>query len=161
MLRSPPSELNDRICACLDLYPCRILFIHRDAETASRASRVGEIRRALEQAGVQGPTYCCVVPVRMTEAWLLFNEIAIRRAAGNPAGEIRIELPPSPESLPDPKRVLHDLIRTASGLSASRRKSLPVHAAVHRVAELITDYSPLRNLTAFAEMEWDLMPVLP
>jgi hypothetical protein len=35
----------------------------------------------------------CVVPVRMMEAWLLIDEMAIRRVAGNPNGRIPIELP--------------------------------------------------------------------
>jgi hypothetical protein len=156
VVRCPRSRLSEQIDDCLELYPCDILFIHRDAEGAERATRVSEIGRAWDEAHEQGTTHCCVVPVRMTEAWLLFNENAIRRAAGNPAGDTPVDLPCSPDRLPNPKSALHELIRTASGLNARRRKSLDVHAAVHRVAELITDYSPLRKLSAFAEMEREL-----
>ena len=35
----------------------------------------------------------CVVPIRMTESWLLISEPAIRRAASNPRGREVIHLP--------------------------------------------------------------------
>lgn len=34
-----------------------------------------------------------VIPVRMTEAWLLGHELSIRSAAGNPNGSENLELP--------------------------------------------------------------------
>src|SRR4051812_26771422 len=41
-LRRPPVGLTARIETALDLYPCDLLFIHRDAETAPREQRVAE-----------------------------------------------------------------------------------------------------------------------
>lgn len=104
----------------------------------------------------------CVVPVRMQEAWLLCDEAALRAAAGNPHGKEILELPPvvQLESLPDPKRLLHDLLRQASGLGAKRRKRFPVQERTHRLADLIEDFSPLRTLPAFARLEADLVSVL-
>jgi len=53
------------------------------------------------------------VPVRMTEAWLLFDEAAIRRAAGCPNGSMPLELPSlkTSEDIPDPKTILHEALR--------------------------------------------------
>lgn len=34
-LRLPPKTLPERVVAALDLYPCDILFVHRDAEKES------------------------------------------------------------------------------------------------------------------------------
>ncbi|HUT94205.1 MAG TPA: hypothetical protein VMY37_32390 [Thermoguttaceae bacterium] len=102
-----------------------------------------------------------VVPVRMTEAWLLFDEKAIRRAAGNPNGTDPLQVPVrQAEDIPDPKAVLHEALRTASGLSGRRRQKFNVRDAVHRVGEYIDDFSPLRRLSAFQRLEEDLATVL-
>ena len=45
-LPEPPGGLEDRIQRALDLHPCDLLFIHRDAERDSRESRAAEIREA-------------------------------------------------------------------------------------------------------------------
>jgi hypothetical protein len=65
-----PQGLPGRITRALDLYPCELLFVHRDAEGASRIARVQEITAAL--GSISTPAVC-VVPVRMQEAWLLFS----------------------------------------------------------------------------------------
>jgi len=42
-LRKPPKTLSLRIIQSLELYPCDLLFIHRDAEREPRENRVAEI----------------------------------------------------------------------------------------------------------------------
>jgi hypothetical protein len=68
----------------------------------------------------------------MQEAWLLFNEGALREAAGNPRGSVALELPrvTSLEGIPNPKETLHHLLREASGLSGRRKKSVPVSVCI-------------------------------
>lgn len=70
--------------AALALYPCDLIFIHRDAERQPPDLRRSEIVRALqevENSDAQRPPAICVIPVRMQKAWLLFDELAIRKAA--------------------------------------------------------------------------------
>jgi hypothetical protein len=89
----------------------------------------------------------------MTEAWLLFDERAVRFASGNPYGHAPLELPvKSPEKVADPKAMLHDALRAASGLKGRRLRSLNVSQTVYRVAEYIDDFSPLQTVPAFAEL---------
>ena len=85
-LPRPPRELHERIRESVRLYSCDLLFVHRDAEAISLEVRLNEIRQAVLNARVENETstVVCVVPVRMTEAWLLFDIDAIRQAAGNP-----------------------------------------------------------------------------
>jgi hypothetical protein len=157
-LRDPPRGLVDRILASLELYPCDLLFVHRDAESVQFETRKKEIERALLEAAAPPtvlPPAVCVVPVRMQEAWLLIDERAIRTAAGNPRGTQEITLPPigQIEGLPYPKDVLHESLRAASGLSPRRRKKFDVRAAARRVTEITTDFSKLRQLSAFRALE--------
>ena len=161
-LPDPPKGLVNRMETALRLYPCDLLFVHRDAEGQPVEERRSEISEAWASVGsseeTPSPKVVPVVPVRMMEAWLLVDEQAIRTAAGNPNGSEALDLPPLPrlEDLPDPKTVLFDCLREASGLSGVRRKRYRPHAAVHRVAQLQTEIGPLRDLEAFRRLETDL-----
>jgi hypothetical protein len=155
-LQVPPKKLPDRIKVTLDLYETNLLFVHRDAERESIEMRKREIMSALH--GMATPPAVCIVPVRMQEAWLLFDERAIRSAAGNPNGAMQLQLPSadSIESLPDPKDRLYALIRDASGRSGTRLKKLKPYQCVHRISESIDDFSPLRALPALQSLEQEL-----
>jgi hypothetical protein len=144
----------------VEIYNPDLLFIHRDAENQSFKKRKKEIADAL--AGLTNPPSVCVVPVRMSEAWLLFDERAIRRAAGNPNGRMPLLLPNirTVESLPDPKEVLFSLIREASGLSETRQKKLRARKLAHLVSRSIGDFGSLRTLSAFQALEMELSSVI-
>ena len=157
------SDLAGRIARAIDLYPCDILFVHRDAELASPDQRRAEIHAALQSVSV--PTTTVLIPVisvRMQEAWLLFDEAAIRSAAGNPNGSMEIGLPQlrNIENETNPKSMLHNALRTASGLSGRRLRKMHVHQAALRVADFIDDYSPLCQVPAFSKLEADLRHAL-
>jgi hypothetical protein len=140
--------LTARIPRALQLYPCDILFVHRDAEGESLDFRMAEI-----EAAVGALHTCCIpiVPVRMTEAWLLSDEMAIRSAAENRNGRIPLHLPPKRnwESVNDPKRVLFDSLVTASEKSGRALSKFNPNRQRTLVAERTTDFSSLRGLPSF------------
>ena len=159
-LPRPPQTLYERILTAINLFPCNLLFIHRDAEGENPDHRYEEIRNALKEAAVkdiQTPAIC-VVPVRMTEAWLLINESAIRLAAGNPNGTKPLNLPDLSiiEQIQNPKEQLSDILRKASGLRGRRLKAFNMAESRIRVTELIDDFSPLHELKAFQRLEEDI-----
>ena len=161
-LSSPPGrKLRDRILTSIELYPCDLLFVHRDAERMSHNRRVAEIQGEIAKIPIATPAIC-VVPVRMTEAWLLFDEAALRRAAGNPNGTNPLRLPNMTrvEQIPDPKEVLYNILREASGLQGRRQRKLRVAQNAQRITEFIDDFSPLRALPAFRALETDLERLL-
>jgi hypothetical protein len=120
-----------------------------------------EIREHLRDSGSQ-QTAVCVVPVRMQETWLLFDEAALRTAADNPRGRMPLEIPSLKklEDVPDPKDVLWKLLATASGLRPGRLRRFDPTPRIHRLADLIEDFSPLRRLSAFQALEEDLKRLL-
>src|SRR4030042_195645 len=65
--RNRPRTLSDKIRCAMDLYPCDLLFIHRDAERESREKRACEINHAVNEIinSLQVPPRVCVIPVRM------------------------------------------------------------------------------------------------
>jgi len=149
----------------LEFFACDILFIHRDSDNRPPEERKSEIEKAMgqvERTGSSLPGLCCVIPVQMMEAWLLSDESAIRKAAGNPRGREFLNLPRTKalESQPDAKALLHEALKKASGRSGRRLQDLKVTKQVHRVAELIDDFSPLRQLPAFRTLGSELEGVL-
>ncbi|RPI78079.1 MAG: DUF4276 family protein [Desulfobacteraceae bacterium] len=149
----PPQKLWDRIIKTIEYYPCDILFIHRDAEKESLGTRLEEIKNALQEAEKIGFKKIAIpiIPVRMTEAWLLIDEKAIRKASGNPNGRNRIDIPPirELEQLPNPKKILHKLLRTASGLQKRQLKTFDTEHACNRISFFCADFSHLLKLPAF------------
>lgn len=159
-LPRPPKTLPEKITTTLDLYPCDILFIHRDAEKGSFDVRFRQITEAVR--GLNCPPVICVIPVKMQEAWLLFDKEAIRRAAGNPNGLTALNLPRlnKVESLPDPKERLFELILKSSDLKGTRLKKLNLHKCAFLVSQSIADFSPLRSVRAFCAMEETMLATL-
>ena len=155
------NKLDDRITAALDFYPCNLLFVHRDAEAASASARQYEIEAAwTRQPPLSGEQLVTIIPVRMTEAWLLVDEAAIRAASGNPNGSLALDLPKVSklQQLKDPKDVLFEALRVASGLSPGRLKNFSPDARRHRVSELMASSDPpsftvLRALPSFVGLE--------
>ena len=93
-----------------------LVFLHRDANAVGTAVRTKELEKIMSAVHAN-LEWVPVIPVRATEAWLLLDETAIRRVAGNPGGEQPLQLPkPSQvENVSDPAWSA----RAASGSSRS------------------------------------------
>lgn len=118
--------LVDKIRSGLHLAPrYDVLFIHRDADRAGADARYTEIAEAVQQAGCANH-WIGIVPVRMTESWLLLDEAAIRRAAGNPNGRVELDLPSPAEAerMADPKSALQSAILVGAEVQGRRRRAL-------------------------------------
>jgi hypothetical protein len=158
--RPPRISLAVDIVDAAHLYPADLLFVHRDADKRPPDERHKEIALAVDEARRAGfdLPYLAVVPVRMQEAWLLVDETAIRRAAGNPQGTLPLDLPPLDriEDLPDPKTQLHGVLRQASELRGRRLKKFNDGRATQRVAEYLTSFDRLDRLSAFQRLDSEI-----
>ncbi|MFN8345323.1 MAG: hypothetical protein U0X91_09975 [Spirosomataceae bacterium] len=161
ILPHPPgaSDVRNRIERAQEYYPFDILFYHRDAESVDEkiiSQRIQEIHQEITEE--RKKVIVCVVPIKMMETWLLIDREAIKKAAGNRNYNVPIELPSLQklEKVQDPKALLHEILKQVSGRKSRNLKSFNVHAAVHLVGEYIEDYSPLRNLKAFKQLETDV-----
>jgi hypothetical protein len=152
-----PSGLAEKIDLANEIFPCDVLFIHRDSDTNPREDRFEEITRAVGPLHLSVP-HVCVIPVKMLEAWLVLDEDALRFAAGNPNGRVRLQLPPanSVERIADPKNLLFQLLRDASELSGRRLRKFKENSARSLICEYIDDFSHLRTLDSFRAFEADV-----
>jgi len=156
-------DLGIRLRQAHKYFPADLYLVHRDTDTFTYDDRKAEIEAALDGMDCNGRVVC-VIPVRMTEAWLLFDEASIRRAADNVRGRAALTLPTPSEAQrrADPKALLEEKLVIASELSGrrlaqfrsemSRRKSL--------VAQHIDDFSALRRHESFNALEGDLQRVI-
>lgn len=105
-----------------------LLFVHRDADNAGAEARLREIEAGVKQgvgdAPPNGLRHVAVVPVKMTEAWLLLDEAAIRRVVRKPNGNEPLGLPPpaTVEANSDPKEVLRQALLAAVATRGRRRR---------------------------------------
>lgn len=146
-------SLAERLPRVMQLYPCDLLFIHRDAEATAATVRQQEIDLAVKKIANSMP-HICLIPIRMTESWLLLDHQAIRTAAGNPHGKATLQLPAakSVEKLPDPKAKLFEALIVASDRAGRRKRQFKPEAARHRVAELM-NLASLRQVPSFLHAE--------
>ena len=149
----PSGPLRDRVARALALHPCDLLFVHRDADRDLVSRREEEIRAAVRATG--SPTAICLIPVRMTEAWLLVDELAIRRASGNTAVSASLGLPAIGrlEAQADPKGLLFAALEKASELGPHRLRRFDRNQARRQISGFMDDPSVLRKLPSFVHFE--------
>ncbi|MFF3891125.1 DUF4276 family protein [Streptomyces sp. NPDC001914] len=140
-----------------------LVIVHRDADGGSPHKRYEEVAEAVTSEW-SGRPHIAVVPVRALEAWLLLDEAAIRRVAGNPRGRMSLDLPngSAAERITDPKKLLQQTLATASGVSGRRlatfRSRFPRHR--HKLLEALDPYGPVSKLTSWQAFMADLRAAL-
>ena len=156
-------SLSEKIQIVLNQNRHQMVLIHRDQDNSRRSNRLREIEEAekIARANVSAPgeSVCvAVIPVRMTETWLLIDEAALKKAAGFPANKSALDLPKPNrlEGIANPKEKLYELIKDASGLSGRRLKKVRPAQTMHSLAATIKDYSPLDHLSAFQVLRTDI-----
>lgn len=165
------TSLTEKVKQGLDLSAePDLLFIQRDADhhlntpAAGAARRYEEITIAVQSLNHDGP-YVRIIPVRMTEAWLLLNECEIRRVAGKPSGRDDLDLPAvqNIENIADPKRLLEDiLLRAGSPKGIRRKKNFKNNFGEHRrqLIENLPVGGPLDSLDSWVRFRDDTIAAL-
>ncbi|NVM78186.1 hypothetical protein FHW83_004010 [Duganella sp. SG902] len=149
-------SLENRIPAAIKFFPCDILLVHRDEEGQGVEKRLEEINTALDKLDA----ICTpIIPVRMTEAWLLSDEMAIRSAAGNQNGRVDLKLPHKRlwETQLDPKALLLNALCVATEKSGRALKKFSPEKERALVARRTTSFAALRGLKSFDLFEDSLV----
>ena len=135
-----------------------LVFVHRDGETATIQQRLKEFDAVVREDVVP------VVPIRMTEAWLLISADAIAMAADHPGADITLPAIGQLESIANPKDRLEGLLMQAAGNPTGRRRKQFLKSIAERrvnVASLIDDFSPLESLPGFERFQANLRARYP
>ena len=165
-----PGRLAEKISDGLEFSGgCDLLLVHRDAEASRETPSAGperrydEIEGAVRAVGFDGP-YVGIVPVRMTESWLLLDEPTIRDIAGWRSGVTSLNLPAinRVEHVADPKDRLWQALRTASGLAGRHlgRFERDIPALRYQLLEHLPVVGPLEHLPSWVRFRNDLLAAL-
>lgn len=137
-----------------------LVVLHRDADREGREPRLAEISAAARKVMPEVP-HVPVIPIRMTEAWLLLDEAEIRRVAGAPNGKTPLNLPKASrvESVPDPKAMLKETLALASGLKGRKLSTFNDRFSRNRAILLdrIDPEGPIRNVPSWRDFNADLL----
>lgn len=157
---SPGLSVPARLNAVLEVdNTWDILFVHRDAEGQDPNLRFEEVENAVAEIRPDLPAVA-IVPIRMTEAWLLLNEEALRTVAGRPNSTVGLGLPPISriEGHADPKSLLKQALDTASELSGRRLHKFQARFGDHRriLLQRLDLDGPVRQLSAWQTLESSL-----
>jgi hypothetical protein len=133
-----------------------LVIVHRDAEGQTPDERIEEVRAGIRSVSDE-LSFIAVVPIRMTEAWLLVDQGAIRRVAGRPSGSEPLDLPALSdiEQVPDPKTMLRRALETASGARGRRLRAFQrdFGAQRRRLLEALDLTGPVTTLGAWQDLE--------
>ena len=133
--------------------------MHHDAENQDPLERYAEVADAVAQVS-QGLPAVAVVPVRMTEAWLLLDEHNVREVAGRPRSTADLGLPSVSkiESHPDPKSLLREALDIASGIEGRRLQRFQRRFGQHRrtLLQRLDIDGPVQRLSAWQQLESSL-----
>lgn len=136
-----------------------MVVVHRDGDRDGRTARVAEIEKAVTEV-MPGAVHAPVVPIRMTEAWLLLDEQEIRQVAGNPNGKVELQLPSvrRVESIPDPKALLRETLCSASGMNGRRLDKFKQRFPHHRrqLLERIDPAGRIAEVPSWCDFNADL-----
>lgn len=136
-----------------------LLVVHRDADAAGLEERRHEVAVAAS-AHAAGVPVVPVIPIRATEGWLLFDDVAIRHVAGKPRGraDLRLPRPRDVEGEADPKHALRSALVVASESTGRRRGMVVKRFPDHRrqLLERLDRAGPVTRLAAFQQLMRDV-----
>lgn len=164
-LDPPPGfQVSQRLEAVLQFDDrFELVIVHRDSEGQDPGLRYEEIRSGVANVRPEMPTLP-VVPIRMTEAWLLVDEDAIRRIAGRPNGIEPLDLPAlgTVEHVVNPKQVLREALELASGASGRRLRRFrrDFGGQRRRLLEGLDHYGPVSHLAGWQQLEANVLSAL-
>lgn len=140
-----------------------IAVVHRDADNVGSAVRRAEISEAVDSLKYNA-LVVPVVPIRMTEAWLLLDEAAIRMVAGNPRGRTHLDLPKchEVESHADPKKLLSECLLKAADVTGRRRERVAKRFSQNRrqLLERLDRHGAVTELESWKSLVSDIDDVV-
>lgn len=139
--------------------PFDIAVVHRDADNVGWKVRRDEIGQAITLAEIV--CGCIpVIPIRMTEAWLLLDEQEIREVAGNPNGRDILPLPKihEVEGVANPKDLLQGCLLQAASVRGRRRQTATTRFPQHRrqLLERLDMHGPVTRLSSWQMLVKDV-----
>ena len=132
-----------------------ILCVHADADDSSDSVVFNhKIFPAFDAVNNRQDEQICrnlvaVVPIHMTEAWMLADKDLLKDEIGTSKSNVELSIEKAPETYSDPKQIIEDAIRIAKqGLTRRRRHDLAIEELYSQIGQRIS-LEKLEKLAAY------------
>ncbi len=132
-----------------------VLCIHTDADAATDINCfTNKINPAFDNvASLESDNICkklvAIVPVQMTESWMLAEKELLKRELGTSKTDAELNINRNPESITNPKQVIEDAIRVVvSEVTKRRRNQLKIGQLYLPIGQKI-ELSSLKTLHSY------------
>lgn len=135
-----------------------VLCIHTDAEDANDHSAfTHKITPAFEAVRQSEGELCknlvAIVPVRMTEAWMLADTDLLKSEIGTSKSDDDLKIHRTPETFADPKAVIEEAIRIACADRTARRRRKLTIADLYQIIGQKIQLEKLEQLAAYQKFK--------
>lgn len=136
-----------------------VLCVHADADAAADTDafnyKINPAFTAVNHA--QGEDVCknlvAIVPVQMTEAWMLSDKDLLKAEIGTSKNDVELGIHRSPEVYADPKQVIETAIRIArQDLTRRRRRELTIGELYSLIGQKVA-LNTLENLPSYQKFK--------
>lgn len=141
-----------------------LLCVHTDSDAATDIgvfeNKITPAKTALENPDNNENEYCkilvTIVPVQMTEAWMLADKILLKEQIGTSKTDKELGINKTSESFSDPKKIIEDAIRIArQDLTKKRRKELTISELYLPIGQQL-DLKKLDNVASYQKFKENL-----
>ena len=150
-----------------DKYGILLLFVHADADSIDDSQTFqSRINPAIAYVNQQDEALFCkhlvaVVPIQMTEAWMLADKTLLKSEIGVEGSDIDLGIHRNPEEISNPKALIENIIRISKENNAKRkrRKGLTI-SDLYQIIGQSVDISELEKLTSYMKFKNSLIAKL-
>lgn len=163
-LKKEGNGIVEQVVNMIKKYPFfHVICVHRDADSPSKEDVLNNSINPAFRAVMELEENVCknlvaVIPVQMTEAWMLSNIDLLKEKIGTSKPNNELGLPnrlKAIETLSDPKSTINEAIRIAQINQSKRRKKLTISQLYSPLSqELLVD--DLLKLPSYAEFIEDI-----
>lgn len=143
-----------------------LLFVHTDSDATNDdlvfQSKIVPAQKTLLE---QDNTYCknivAVVPIQMTESWMIADKKLLKEEIGIEKSDIELDIHLSPESISNPKNVIENIIRISKEDETKRRRNKGLTIShIYQIIGQKIEITELEKLSSYLKFKNSLIEKL-
>ncbi len=144
-------------------YGITLLFVHTDADYSTESKVMeSKINPSIKRLNEKNDKEYCkilvfVIPVYMTEAWMLADKELLKSEIGTQKTDIDLGIHPTPESIANPKETIINAIRIVQSDLTRRKRNRGLDIAdLYQIIGQKIELSQLENLDSYRKFKESL-----
>ncbi len=156
-------SFNDQVLeasrVAVDKFGVLILFVHTDSDSVSddlifQSKIIPAQKILLEQDNNYCKNVVAIVPVQMTESWMIADKKLLKEEIGVEKTDTELGIHLNPESITNPKELIEEIIRISKeDLSKRRRNKGLVISDLYQIIGQKLEFSELEKLSSYLKFK--------